>query len=558
MVIPAVDSTANFLEDVTCKFAELTISHVSQYFTQNLTKEGTSQLVPMQPSETMTSTSTERVKRCFICGKSGEELKHPLHPGRCYEMPGLLTAGLVLYNASRNWYVLPGGEDLPILLGFPGGVAAYLRMQVSIPKPGPSGANKELPPHMTAPPAQVASTSTIGLTYGGRDVLSGDVFTVLSFPSPAYDVNLTTRSGKDTTNRYNPLQCPEVKPQGKGKESKPSPQALVKTQVTPNISIPAPTNPINRCNGWRESLPSNQPILEVSMGDDTVAKKSEETKRPTGPSYHFTSDVQEKADPSKVYDLIMNTTVSVPISEVIGNSPQLQKLFGESTRTRRVYTSKPSEYVAPAAITDEFDTDDTVVDTSLCTGNFDRFPEFLVRYSNTIAVAPNQKIFAMTTGSFTVQMGSVDLLVMVDSGSELNLAGSDVPERTGQPIDFERMKWSLRGIHGGPEQLQGVLPDAPIKIANHEFPHHLFVSHQSLGKHDIILGQLFLQWYASRFDYERVGSVKLYLWKDGDRTRPPTLCVSITDPADHRNTTVIGKSHLARIEEVPDDESFQR
>ncbi|KAJ6456714.1 hypothetical protein C8R45DRAFT_789700, partial [Mycena sanguinolenta] len=60
-----------------------------------------------------------------------------------------------------------------------------------------------------------------------------------------------------------------------------------------------------------------------------------------------------------------------------------------------------------------------------------------------------------------------------------------------------------------------------------------------LGPHDIILGQPFLQWFASRIDYERNGAVSLYLWKDGDRKVRPTVVISITDPSDPRNTTTI-------------------
>ena len=54
----------------------------------------------------------------------------------------------------------------------------------------------------------------------------------------------------------------------------------------------------------------------------------------------------------------------------------------------------------------------------------------------------------------------------------------NVPEHTGAPIDFEGMKWWFRGIHGGSEQLQNVLTDAPLKISGHDLPYHFFVSYQ--------------------------------------------------------------------------------
>ena len=66
-------------------------------------------------------------RRCFMCGKSGEELKHPLHPSRCTETQSLLSEGLILFNRSTARYTLTNGEELPNVRGFSGGVAAFLR-----------------------------------------------------------------------------------------------------------------------------------------------------------------------------------------------------------------------------------------------------------------------------------------------------------------------------------------------------------------------------------------------------------------------------------------------
>jgi hypothetical protein len=91
-------------------------------------------------------------------------------------------------------------------------------------------------------------------------------------------------------------------------------------------------------------------------------------------------------------------------------------------------------------------------------------------------------------------------------------------------------------------------------LGGHTFPHHLFISHQEIGHHDLILGQPFLQWFAARLDYERTGAVSMYLWKGGDRRVNPTLVVTITDPEDPRNTTTITRNHRATIEEVEDED----
>jgi hypothetical protein len=273
------------------------------------------------------------------------------------------------------------------------------------------------------------------------------------------------------------------------------------------------------------------------------------------------------ADPKLILQKIFEQNVSVPIFQLIGSSPSLQKLVGEATRVRREYSAKSAEYSFHDS--DDFEEDVYEVVTAAHTevinnqrqayvGGSDGLDEFLTRYSNAVARVPEKRFFAMTTGAMTVTIGGAEFSAMIDCGSELNLAGKSVPMRASLPVDFEGMKWSLKGVHGGPEQLQGCSTDVPMRIGRHEFAHHLFVSHQELGQHDIILGQPFLQWFASRIDYERNGAVSLYLWKEGDRKMRPTVVISITDPSDPRNTTTITtRGHSsARVEEVSDEEDF--
>jgi hypothetical protein len=553
--------SSSYLEDLSRKLAEMTLNKITAQINNLNPRIDAPSVAGPSTSQPSPQPFLPRPRRCFICGKSGDELRHALHPSRCDETPGLLQDQLIIYSTDRNRYTLPNGEDLPLIGGYPGGVAAFLRSQANTKR----SIQRDLPPHMdNSTPNQVVRANTIELLYGGQDVLQGDVFAVSSLPSSVYVSNPALRSGKDTTVRFDPTQRPE--PKGKVKEdiTNRQPKPPISTVFPPvpgpskdkKVEVPTPPNPINRPDGWRQSLPSRTQMKDVEMGDQT-------RRTTTGPTYHFTSDVQERADPSKMLEAIMQTTVTVPIYQAIGLSPSLQKLFGEATRTRRTYTSKTATYLEEEPETDDTSAGDSEVHvaSNLYAQNFERLPEFLLRYSNAITSTPTRKFFAMTTGTISVTMGGAELVAMIDNGSELNLAGNDVPDRTGAAVDFEGMKWSLKGIHGGPEQLQGVITDASLKIAGHDFPHHFFVSNQSLGRHDLILGQPFLQWYATRFDYDRSGVVKMYLWKEGNRTdrNKPTLCMTITDPQDPRNTTAIDRtahhSHLARIEEV--DEDFQ-
>jgi hypothetical protein len=326
--------------------------------------------------------------------------------------------------------------------------------------------------------------------------------------------------------------------------------------VPPNSSIPPPTNPINRQEGWKDSRPSNKP-----KGDDVLMR---DAKKPDGDKYRLTSNIQERTDATLILEHLMNMDVTLPLFQLVGSSPSLQKLLSEATRAKREYGAKQAEFFRHG---EESDVDAFIGHTQVMeTGarrvyaqNTSELPEFLVKYGNAIAKVPEGRYFAMTTGSLTLSIHGIELTAMIDCGSELNLAESSIPSRCGLAVDFEGMKWALKGIHGGPEQLRGCATDVPMKIGRHEFPHHLFISHQELEPHNIILGQPFLQWFATRLDYERSGTVSLYLWKEGNRKVHPTIVVTITDPLDPRNTSTMTRGHshpMAYVEDVTDEEDF--
>ncbi|KAJ3991049.1 hypothetical protein F5050DRAFT_1716409, partial [Lentinula boryana] len=90
--------------------------------------------------------------------------------------------------------------------------------------------------------------------------------------------------------------------------------------------------------------------------------------------------------------------------------------------------------------------------------------------------------------------------------------------------------------------------DVPIQIGGRNFDHHIFISKHSIGNHDIILGQPFLQEFSARIDYDKGNHCKLYLWEN--------------DPSNPRNATAIRgamPSASATIQEVynnGEDEDF--
>ncbi|KAJ7934114.1 hypothetical protein B0H13DRAFT_1591810 [Mycena leptocephala] len=491
-------------------------------------------------------------RRCFMCAKPDA---HQLGLRNCPETHALLAAQAIRFDTNTSRYVTADGADLPrIPPGFVGGVADYIRA---------------LARDRAANEAHAARANPMVLSYGTSNVLMGDNFAVSSLDYMNREADPVTRSGKDTGVRFDPARRPE----GKGKEREvpphmgagpvtgPSRPAAGPTPTAPPVkpagaSLPAPpTNPINRQDGWKESRPSNTKVRD----DDVVMR---DAKKPAaGDKYRITSEIQERADAKAVFEGTMKTQVTLPLLELIGLSPQLQKLFTDATRSKREYDAKSAEYsvqfsdpeaetLVYSAEADHYSPHGVYADAP-----FDDIKTFLVNYGSAIAKVPEARYFAMSTGSINVQIGDVELTAMIDTGSELNLASISVPSRCNLPVDFEGMKWALKGIHGGPEQLRGCSTNVPIRLGGHNFPHHVFISHQELGHHDMILGQPFLQWFAARLDYERTGEVSMYLWKGGDRKVHPTIVVTITDPKDPRNTTAITRthSHRATVEEITDD-----
>ncbi len=83
---------------------------------------------PHQHQSSRVRDGSMKFHRCFVCGRSGDGLTHPLHPSRCPETRALLSEGLIVFNRSSSRYTLPNGDDLPNVRGFEGGVAAFVRL----------------------------------------------------------------------------------------------------------------------------------------------------------------------------------------------------------------------------------------------------------------------------------------------------------------------------------------------------------------------------------------------------------------------------------------------
>ncbi|KAJ3710009.1 hypothetical protein C8R42DRAFT_597817 [Lentinula raphanica] len=517
------------------------------------------------------SSSRDGVRFCFVCGVPHVDGSVP---AKCPEMPNLVRENLVVYDYIARKYTLPNGQDLPrIPFGVSGGVAGMLR--------GNSSSNPTNGVERTGP---VLSASPASFSYRNTDVFGNDIFGVASLDQQRMDevmegqVYPSLRSGRETA-RFNPSsqQGRENKkrvdrdpnnfdkpgyrpPVVRGVPPEPTittekPGRKEDSERMAKIEVPVPPNPINRQEGWKKSQPSTSKGKEKSERDIEMSE-SKVTRdaggKNAGTSFHYTSDLQKKADPKKVLDKVLDTEITLSLADLVGCSPALQKLISEVARTRREYgkemvsaiISQYEEDGTEAVVDEGYEYDEGQVSSGLCVAEEDkpRLQGFLQTYSNAVTQSTT-KYYAMVTGVFVVMIGGRQFRAMIDTGSELNVGAEDIPEKTGMPMDLEGMKWGLKGIHGEPEQLRGVIVDLPMKIGKYEFPHHLFISRHQLNPNwDIILGQPFLQWYACRIDYWRAGHMQLLLWNDGDKERNPHLTLALTDPEDRRNQNSIGKN----------------
>ncbi|RDB27236.1 hypothetical protein Hypma_004496 [Hypsizygus marmoreus] len=510
-------------------------------------------------------------QRCFIC----DQTTHRLGAQYCPEVAALLADKLITFN-SNGRLVLFDGSDLPRAYHSDGGVAKVIRQQQAS-----SGNLKEdvrHDPHTTAkrPPKKTSDAPSS------------------SRPQPANPHQ--TRSKATNAPQPNvPAPAPTV--------SNPPPQV--------HPSQPPPINTQDAFKNNKRVAPP-KPKNDVEMHDGTKP-----AGRP-GPSYHFTSSIQEMVNVDSLQEKILSTPITLTLRELIGSSPELQRRIANLTKTRREYTEKPvvanlvdrfddryeetlqemmknrevnctwssvpdesGPMIEEVDLDDEGDDVDDIPPESFVTVDLgdglchshlqvdfdpsqDTEEDILERYANAaksaVQIHPNPlPLFAMVTGRFRGTFGGATIYFMVDTGSELNLVSSELSARIGLPIDMDGTRWSLKGINGNPVALGGCVRDVPVSIGGHRFDHHFFVSQEGVGtgKQDVILGQPWLMWYEASLAYTRKGTMRMRIWQHGDSDDiPATVSVTLCNADAPRNATALNldNRYKATVEDVPEDQ----
>ncbi|GLB41123.1 hypothetical protein LshimejAT787_0903380 [Lyophyllum shimeji] len=445
----------------------------------------------------------------FICNLSGT---HRLGVRFCPDAKRLIEEQLAMFNPSGR-FVRADGSDLPNSRGTGHGVAKLLRdeRQAQQHLKGKGCADiRDQPPHLS---------NFAGLQFDGRDVMDDEVYGVSAASTvPAWRATASpaTRSGKESV-RHDPLKRPAPKPKpdqpvipritqtdndaqrSKTKDTVTGANPQVSTSLPqkpkPTIAKPTQTPPaINTKEGYRNAKRAPK---DVEMRDGT----SRNPPPKAGPTYHFTSSIQESFDALALQEQILSTPITLTLGSLLGSSPEMQRRFANLTKTRREYTEKsdkpvvahlvealendPNEdnedecvwFTAQADADDDApDSDDeeeyeaifspTVVKSESRVQvdydpNVDDEDDIYARYASAVRMHV-QPLYAMVTGRFRGKFAGQWVFFMVDCGSELNIVGMELYEKTTLPIDLDGTRWSLKGINGGPVPLGGCLRDAPV------------------------------------------------------------------------------------------------
>src|SRR5260221_5803974 len=124
---------------------------------------------------------------------------------------------------------------------------------------------------------------------------------------------------------------------------------------------------------------------------------------------------------------------------------------------------------------------------------------------------------AMVTACLNGRIGKQDYMMLVDSGSELNIMTLHQAQELALPIDDSGNSWMLKGILGHMMGLKGICWNFLVKIGRIEFSHNFFMTRTSLGNKDMVLGQPWLFSHSMRINYIHEMGVMLQLWENGDR-----------------------------------------
>jgi Protein of unknown function (DUF4100) len=248
------------------------------------------------------------------------------------------------------------------------------------------------------------------------------------------------------------------------------------------------------------------------------------------PIYHFTNKFQEDCEDEEIAKKILDQKVEITIGDFLGSAHRAAKIVAAGLKLKCKYNTK---HQTPLTVNHavlklcfsskealDYDSDDEaeqedyydlMMAKDLNDESYPQMPQrpplsdpHLIQVNLIGALGPNP-LFAMDTGKIaakaTGQNGTEDIILMINTGSELNLISQDVQEKLNIPIDLDRQNWSLQGINSRLEPLVGCCRNVPIEIGGIRFNHHFFIKKGSFEGHDMLLGQPWLVRVGANIKY---------------------------------------------------------
>ena len=288
------------------------------------------------------------------------------------------------------------------------------------------------------------------------------------------------------------------------------------------------------------------------------------------PAFKFSSEVQESVDQNALLNKILDQPITLTMCEIL-SSYKVSKQFQAITKSQKIPinsgTEKPTKENSPrqaekqkvstARVEEVMDEDFHMATTCSCELDWEekekkfqlldsdsdvntedeadmyyqalRKRDHLSEKEGPFLVAEYEdhkveinlvlipKYLAMVTAKITATIaGRCSVEMLLDSGSELNIMAQEIQEDLRLPLDLSGTSWSLRGIAEQPVNLIGLCCNIPVEIGGFAFPHNFFISKDTLGKKDIIIGQPWLLNHAVRFNYLPDTGMMVQFWERSD------------------------------------------
>src|SRR3984885_14329439 len=282
------------------------------------------------------------------------------------------------------------------------------------------------------------------------------------------------------------------------------------------------------------------------------------------PKAKYMTSMRERHNADDIYNRVLDTTVSLPLSEFLAACPGVEKAIASETRLHSVPVTQVTareldEEVMEAYVEAFQDTNHQEVDPY--------FEEDITVNASRAGARedepwdPNQrplppKKAVESTGSCKISIGGYEVTAMVDSGAEMNMVTPRLAERLRDEFaeDESGKRIRMKNVSGTITYLKGRFNDIPTVIGGMLLNETYFVGEAWNSHFEAILGQSFLSNNGCelRWDKEEPNYDILRLYPGGDKDRDP-ISVRLQKNTEHRMRGNAARVSVAEIFDTEDD-----